>query len=732
MEPTLTRAVELYRCGHSADAERLCNAVLRLAPDDADALSLLGEILLANGEPARAAHALERLIALRPLDAAAQRRLATAWLETGRAADAARVLRTAIDLEPRSVRAHNNLGKALLQLGAVADAIACFEAALELDARHALAHHNLGLALRASGDLERAQAAFERALALEPRLFDAWVSRGAVLTELRRFEAALRCLDGALALRPGDAEALYGKAAALRKLNRLAEALGALDALLTSTPAHVGGWCARGLVAHEMGEDDAARGAYRRALELDREFVLARTRLLAAMIPSVPASELEATDARREFDAELSRWEGWQAARQFAAEDAQTIARQQFFYLSYDEESNKPLLQRYRRVSAALLAATDHAKITQRPPGPYSRGGRFRLGFASAHVFDHSVYTALLEGWLDGLDRSRFEIQVFSVGTHRDALTQAASRAVDRFEADARSVAAWARLIRAQELDALVYPEIGMNETILTLASLRLAPRQLAAWGHPETSALPTIDEFLSGDLFEPADAQEHYSERLIRLPNLGVACRPHDVETVPFDRAALKIPAHGLVLICPGVPFKYRPQDDWMLIQIARRLGRCTLVFFEHEKIYLSHKLRARLHGAFAAAGLDAARYLEFIPWQRRDAFFALLRQADLYLDTTGFSGFNSLLQAVQCGLPCVTYEGRFLRGRLGSGILRRLGLRELIASNRDDYVDLVVRLAADADRRAAIRARMQHAAPALYADRTAIDALAELLLHG
>jgi predicted O-linked N-acetylglucosamine transferase (SPINDLY family) len=618
MDPTLTRAIVLYRNGDVAEAESLCATVLALRPDDADALSVLGELLLADRKPSRAANALERLIALRPLDAAAHRRLATAWLEMGRAADASRVLRTAIDLEPGNVRAHNNLGKALLQLGAVAEAIGCFEAALELDARHALAHHNLGLALRAGGDLERAQAAFERALALEPRLFEARVSRAAVLTELRRFEAAVRCCDGALALHPGDAAALYAKAAALRKLNRHAEALEVLDAVLASDPAHVGGWCARGLVAHEMGEYDAARAAYRRVLELDPECVLARTRLLATMIPSVPAAVREATDARREFDAELSRWELWQAARQFAAEDAQTIARQQFFYLSYDEESNKSLLQRYRRVSAALLADTDLANITQQRPGPFSTGGRFRLGFASAHVFDHSVYTALLEGWLHGLDRSRFEIHLFSVGTHRDALTLAASRAVDHFVADARSVADWANVIRAQELDALVYPEIGMNETILTLASSRLAPRQLAAWGHPETSALPTIDEFISGELFEPADAQEHYTERLIALPNLGVACRPHDVAAVPIDRAALGIPADGPVLICPGVPFKYRPQDDWMLVQIARRLGRCTLVFFEHEKIYLSHKLRSRLYDAFAAGGLDAARYVKFIPWHR------------------------------------------------------------------------------------------------------------------
>ena len=44
----------------------------------------------------------------------------------------------------------------------------------------------------------------------------------------------------------------------------------------------------------------------------------------------------------------------------------------------------------------------------------------------------------------------------------------------------------------------------------------------------------------------------------------------------------------------------------------------------------------------------------------------------------TLGFSGFNTVMQAVECGLPVVTLRGEFLRGRLGSGIKRaRRGAR-------------------------------------------------------
>jgi predicted O-linked N-acetylglucosamine transferase (SPINDLY family) len=310
-------------------------------------------------------------------------------------------------------------------------------------------------------------------------------------------------------------------------------------------------------------------------------------------------------------------------------------------------------------------------------------------------------------------------------------MSSAAVACVDHSVTGARSVVDWATVIRDRGVDALIFPEIGMNETTLGLAAMRLARRQFAAWGHPETSGLPTVDGYLSAEFFEPPEAEAHYTEPLQRLPNLGVHCRPYGVPPAPVDLERLGIPGKGPLLLCPGVPFKYRPQDDVILVEIARRLGRCSFVFFQHEVAELSHKLQARITAAFQSAKLDPANHLVWIPWQPRDAFFGLLRQADVYLDTIGFSGFNTMMQAVECHLPCVTYQGRFMRGRLGSGILRRLGLSELVAIEKDQYIDLAVNLAANAGYRSGIREAIRRAEATVYADMEPVDALADLLLE-
>ena len=68
---------------------------------------------------------------------------------------------------------------------------------------------------------------------------------------------------------------------------------------------------------------------------------------------------------------------------------------------------------------------------------------------------------------------------------------------------------------------------------------------------------------------------------------------------------------------------------------------------------------------------------------------------------------------------------EGRFLRGRLASGMLRHLGLDELVAPSDEAYVELAVTLAADRQRRQELRRRIESARQRLYRDAAPVEAL-------
>ena len=490
--------------------------------------------------------------------------------------------------------------------------------------------------------------------------------------------------------------------------------------------------CNRGTLLREMGEHLAAQESFRRALGLDAGCHEARVGLLMALLPPVPASVAEVRAAREAFSLQLREFVAW-VSEADNVEATKVVGAAQPFFLAYHESVNKELLVSYGTACVALMrrwyerTSPEKASAPARPA--VSHGRRVRVGIVSAQVREHAVYRALTKGWLDRLGEHGIDAGVFHVGAARDAETEwARGRAAFFIEGD-RGLSEWVGAIEGAGANVLIYPELGMDPTTLRLASLRLAPRQMAAWGHPETTGLPTMDYYLSAEALEPPGSESFYSEQLVRLPNLGCYYEPYDHPEVPLQTASLGIAPDRPVLLCPGTPYKYAPGRDRVLVEIARRLGRCQLVFFEPAIASLAGKLRDRLNGVFRAQHLDPDEFLVWIPWQSPGDFFALLRRADVCLDTLGFSGFNTALQAVECDLPLVAYEGRFMRGRLASAILQSMHHDDLVTRDESAYIDLAVRLASDNRLNNEIRARLRADKQRLFRDDTAIEGLAAFL---
>ena len=121
--------------------------------------------------------------------------------------------------------------------------------------------------------------------------------------------------------------------------------------------------------------------------------------------------------------------------------------------------------------------------------GPPARD-RPRIGFLSAYFRDHTIGRLNL-GRIQHLDRERFEVVVLSAGDAQDPLALAFEDAADRFVRLPRDPAQARRLIAEHELDVLFFADVGMDALTTTLAYSRMAPVQVATWGHPVTTGSP-------------------------------------------------------------------------------------------------------------------------------------------------------------------------------------------------------------------------------------------------
>ncbi len=735
---------------------------IELEPDNARAHNNLGQALMRLERRAEAIASYRRATHLAADHAGAHNNLGIALYEEGQTEAALQSYQRALAIEPNLAEAHHNCGNALLCLERSQEALDCYERALELrpasldilaaraDALAGLRQFEaalatceralqldprdtrmLGKAAALLAELKRPLEALgyrERALQQQPDSADALKDRATLLNMLSRFDESLECSGRALVLRADFPEALASRAFSLRQLHRYEEALAVCERGLEFAPDLVNLLCTRAEVLIATGQQRAARDCLLRILELDPSRADMRTMSLMNQIPQVPSSPEEVSASRVIFAETFTNFEQWLEANPMT-EPESVVGAATPFCLAYQEISNRDLLTRHGRMCTDLMSRWRRQYANTAGSVAARVSGKTRVAIVSAHIRDHSVYRALVKGWLGNLDRKRLEVGVIHLGITQDTDTLWARQHADFFIEGARSLREWVETIENVAPDVLVFPEIGMHRLTLQLASLRLAPKQLAAWGHPETTGLPTIDYSLSARCFEPPQAQDYYSERLVPLPNLGCYYEPFGLSPAPVDLRRWGIDGNHPIFISAGMPFKYAPQHDDLFPQIAAHVGRCQFVFFTAPVPRMTDNLRARLATAFRARGLEPADYLVFVPWQRPEEFFGLMRQADVFLDTVGFSGFNTVMQAIECDLPVVAFEGRFMRGRLGSGILQRAGLPDLSARTCTEYVKLAVRLATDDHFTQHVRRRMEPGKVRLFRDTAAIDGLVQFL---
>jgi predicted O-linked N-acetylglucosamine transferase (SPINDLY family) len=247
----------------------------------------------------------------------------------------------------------------------------------------------------------------------------------------------------------------------------------------------------------------------------------------------------------------------------------------------------------------------------------------------------------------------------------------------------------------------------------------RAAPVQVNWLGYPGTMATACMDYLLGDATVTPAEAQPHYQEALVRLPD---TYQPNDRQRsiapeVP-SRAACGLPAQGFVFCCFNNSWKILPAQftAWMRLLLA--LPGSVLWLIDE-----GAATQANLRREAAAQGVAPGR-LVFAPRLPLAEHLARHALADLFLDTLPYNAHTTASDALWAGLPVLTQLGEAFAGRVAASLLRAVGLAELVVATADDYAALALALARDPARLAALRQRLaatRGTAPLFDTDRFA-----------
>lgn len=709
--------------------DALCRATA-LDPGDFDANTSLGMALRNRGRLNESLEAYARAAAAQPENPTAQINLGETLRLLGEYVKAEGVLRPFVDAPPAFVDAMVSYADVLGELLRLEDAERVCRKAIEFAPGFWPAHLCLGNLLRKMNRTGEARTCYAETIRVGGRVPETYDNLGCVLQELGMLAEAERSHREALKLSPGYGSALLNLGRLYSESSRFGEAAETYREALRSMPGSVLVLERLGNVLHELGQDSEARAYLSAALSQDAGNLRLLFGQAMLALPVVVRNQDQAEVTVMGFDKALIELKKSLDAVASLSLSGQALAELPLpFFLAYRQGNHVGALSRFADLYCHSLTS-DHSVET-------NVRARVRLVVVSHHVRKHSVWNVILRGLLMHLDRVRFEVVIYHLGSQEDEETQWARGRADLWR-DRHTVAGaegWLAAARSDRPDVIFYPELGMASLSYMLAAHRLAPLQIASWGHPITSGLPTIDLFLSGEFIEPEGASAHYRERLQLLPGTGCCTEPVAVEEGEVGDLPSELINHsGPRFIIAQRAIKFDPSDDHVFAEIASRVPDSLFVMLRDPvAAWATDVVLDRLRTAFSERGAEPDRQIVVLPWLSSARFSGLLALCDVYLDCPSFSGYTTAWQALHCGIPIVTLEGAFMRQRLAAGLLKKVGLLDSVADTEEDYVRIALSLAEACrvpEKRLAIRAKYRAAAHRADNDLAVVRAFEKSIL--
>lgn len=493
---------------------------------------------------------------------------------------------------------------------------------------------------------------YRLALAIDPLLIGAHINLGFVLIEQGLFAEAKMHLERAASLNPSLSDPYYFLGKIAESTGQSEDAIIAFSKATTVNPLFFEAFDALGRLHRDLGNIVKSVDSYRAALSIN---------------PSLPH-----THSAMLFSLQYGTW----------ATPANMIHEHCQFSERFEAPLKKSILPHLNNIDPDR---------------------QLKIGYVSSDFFAHSVALFMLP-ILENHDRKKVEVFCYYNGNIRDPITENIISLVDHFvfcenisdqELDTR--------IRNDVIDILVDLNGHTGNHRLLLFARKPAPVQVSYLGYINTTGLSSMDYRLTNVDANPFESDRFYSETLYKMESyLWWSFRPAanlpDVSTLPA------ISNGYITFACANNIAKISDVNIELWAEILHQspLSRLILMGIPSD---LAQKI---IEDKFLDKGIARDR-LDFHKTSPLDTFRRILLHADIVLDTFPFNGGTTSCETFWLGLPLVSLVGDSFASRVGYALLKNLGLSELAAFSKTEYVKIAVDLGNDLEKLAELRIGMR-----------------------
>jgi predicted O-linked N-acetylglucosamine transferase (SPINDLY family) len=570
-------------------------------------------------------------------------------------------------------------GCALGQKGEWAQAVLAFEAATVADPVDALYWMNLANALRHGNTFDLAAAAAQQALALQPSNTMALHILGECQAKLHLYSEAATTLARVEDGGNTDTSAMMQRASMLMSLQRPADAAPVLLRMLQQDPTSAAGHALLADAMRDLGMKRESVECMKTVLALDPTHLETMSQLSFEKRHLCDWTDLDADVQRIQTNLPTPRADGTVLPRVSAA----------FGLLSL------PLTTQQQLMAARCEARAQDCAVTQLPPvqPPLAAPtAPIRLGFLSYDFREHPVAQLLVQT-LELIDRSRFEVLLYSTGPDDNSPLRARVQAAGDQFVDLRGVSDQlaAERIRADGVTLLVDLGGHTRGHRLGVMARRPAPVQVSYLGYPGSTGADYIDYIVGDPYVTPLNMASDYAEKIAQLP---LCMQPNGTWRPlpePMARHLVDLPEDAFVMCAFNHTYKILPPafDAWC--EVLRDVPNAVLWMKLTNGQFQQNAIR---EAVARGAKKEQLVFAGTVPYE---VHFARMGLADVFVDTWPYNAHTTAADALWAGVPVVTHFGDSYASRVAASVLNAAGLGELAFESVADYTAALHAMARD-----------------------------------
>ena len=560
-----------------------------------------------------------------------------------------------IKINPNYAQAYNNLGIVFHKLDKINEAVDKYRKAISLNSDFAEAFHNLGNAFRELNKPTDALSYFKKAIKIKPNYVEAFNSLGETNQILLNKKEALANFQEAIKIKPNYAEAYNNLGLLLDDLIRFDESLSSYNKAIKLKPNYEKPYNNLGNLLSDLGKYDEANDLYLKAIKIKPDYAKAYSNLLFNYNYMI------------NYDPNL--------------------------YLSY--------AKKYRSNCKVIKKSLSFKYQYEENPK------KLKLGFVSADFGNHPGGFFTLST-LRELRKKNFELVSYATIDRNDEFSPHFKPLFSKWNSikEKKDIEVVEQIFK-DGIHILIDSQGHSAGNRLSIFMYKAAPIQ-ASWLSQGSLGIPEVDYFIGSPHVTPKNEENHYVEKILRLPEISQVFTPPDFEVTTDSLPALK--NNFVTFGCINKLAKIHDEVILLWSKILLTVSNSKLLI--KNRNLKNNEVNENICSKFEKHNIKRNRLILIDETKTRRENLEVFNQIDIALDPFPFQGNTSTCEAVWMGVPVLTLKGDRFLFHFGESINSNLNMHDWIAKNYEEYVSKAVKFSSDLNELSKIRKNLRQIA--------------------